>query len=292
MVARERDYHHCAWTSPPTGPDRMFCPELSHRADQFLGAGHYDSQHGTTRLINDQTGDYIYGPDNQLLETTTDLVIPSQDGFPGAPTSYALTDAIGSTRAQISPTNTITGHNFSPYGTSTDPGAPQYAQGNTDPLTGYNYLLNRNYDPATGTFTSIDPMVDLTGQPYTYAGNDPTNRIDPTGLCVGCGHGLSPMKGDVTGRCDHGATDQASDSGDLPADPSQQSADDSGQQFGAGLAGGSLGFGGAELASTGVEAATLGVEVGSTAAIVSGAVLVTGGAALIVVAVFVVANWW
>jgi RHS repeat-associated protein len=42
--------------------------------------------------------------------------------------------------------------------------------------------INRYYDPATGDFLSVDPMVGVTGQPYSYADDDPVNEDDPTGL--------------------------------------------------------------------------------------------------------------
>jgi RHS repeat-associated protein len=45
-----------------------------------------------------------------------------------------------------------------------------------------NGSVTRYYDPATGQFLSVDPLVGLTGQPYAYAGNDPINATDPTGL--------------------------------------------------------------------------------------------------------------
>jgi len=40
----------------------------------------------------------------------------------------------------------------------------------------------RYYDPSTGQFLSVDPLVDLTGQPYAYTGGDPVNATDPSGL--------------------------------------------------------------------------------------------------------------
>ena len=56
-----------------------------------------------------------------------------------------------------------------------------FAGGYTDP-TGLIYLIGRYYDPATGQFLSVDPLVAETGQPYAYAGSDPVNESDPNGL--------------------------------------------------------------------------------------------------------------
>lgn len=36
-VAHERNYHHCAWISPPLFDNDMASPELSHRVDQKHG---------------------------------------------------------------------------------------------------------------------------------------------------------------------------------------------------------------------------------------------------------------
>ena len=44
------------------------------------------------------------------------------------------------------------------------------------------YLIGRYYDPATGQFLSVDPLVGETGQPYAYTGDDPVNGTDPWGL--------------------------------------------------------------------------------------------------------------
>ncbi|HUC03961.1 MAG TPA: RHS repeat-associated core domain-containing protein [Acidimicrobiales bacterium] len=45
--------------------------------------------------------------------------------------------------------------------------------------------INRYYDPSTGQFLSVDPAVSITGQPYSYANDDPVNAIDPDGLDCG-----------------------------------------------------------------------------------------------------------
>jgi RHS repeat-associated protein len=56
-----------------------------------------------------------------------------------------------------------------------------FAGGYTD-ATALIYLINRYYDPMTGQFVSVDPDVDVTGQDYSYAGDNPVNLKDGNGL--------------------------------------------------------------------------------------------------------------
>jgi RHS repeat-associated protein len=42
--------------------------------------------------------------------------------------------------------------------------------------------VHRYYDPLTGQFLSVDPLVDVTGMPYSFAAGDPVNGSDPSGL--------------------------------------------------------------------------------------------------------------
>jgi uncharacterized protein RhaS with RHS repeats len=46
------------------------------------------------------------------------------------------------------------------------------------------YLNNRYYDPQTGIFLAVDPLVAQTGDPYLYAAGNPTTFSDPTGLAA------------------------------------------------------------------------------------------------------------
>ena len=41
----------------------------------------------------------------------------------------------------------------------------------------------RYYDPNTGQFLTRDPVVESTRSVYGYAGADPINATDPSGLC-------------------------------------------------------------------------------------------------------------
>lgn len=65
-------------------------------------------------------------------------------------------------------------------GTAPSDNDPLFAGEQKDNETGNSYLRARYYDPGTGRFTTKDPLPSL--NPYTYVGNNPVNRTDPTGL--------------------------------------------------------------------------------------------------------------
>ncbi len=77
-------------------------------------------------------------------------------------------------------------YSYSAYGT------PEHTGTATTPLgydgqytnsdTGLIYMRARVYDPATGQFLTVDPEVGTTRAPYYYAGDNPLNEADPTGL--------------------------------------------------------------------------------------------------------------
>lgn len=87
-------------------------------------------------------------------------------------------------------------------GTSESPNAVQplgYMGRERDPVTGIYYVRARWYHPSLGRFVSEDP-IGLAGgiNTYAYAGNDPVNMRDPSGLRAECGDGLYKMP---NGRC-------------------------------------------------------------------------------------------
>ena len=59
-----------------------------------------------------------------------------------------------------------------------------WAGGVFDPATGLTKFGARDYDPVTGRWLERDPILFNGKQTnlYTYVGNDPVNRIDPSGL--------------------------------------------------------------------------------------------------------------
>jgi RHS repeat-associated protein len=74
---------------------------------------------------------------------------------------------------------------YDPYGAASE-GNPVFGYDGQymDASTGLVNMRARWYQPGTGNFTSVDPAVETTNEPYEFAGDDPVNESDPTGLCV------------------------------------------------------------------------------------------------------------
>ena len=138
----------------------------------------WDTAEELPLILNDETNNYIYGPGNQPIEQINNTT--------GAVT-YLHHDQAGSTRLLTGSTGTVTGKcTYAAYGTPTCEGSATTPLGYdgqyTSSDTGLIYLRNRVYDPSTAQFLSVDPLVKLTGAPYNYAGDNPVNEGDPTGL--------------------------------------------------------------------------------------------------------------
>jgi RHS repeat-associated protein len=128
------------------------------------------------------TADYVYGEAGTLAS----MITPAGGYYPVSSSAGSITGLLDSGGAQVSDVS------YSPYGTASQTslvgGAPTssigYAGSYTMPGgTGLDDLRARDYSPATAGFTSSDPMALLTGQPYAYAGDDPVEFTDPSGLC-------------------------------------------------------------------------------------------------------------
>ena len=134
---------------------------------------------GLPVLLQDGTTRYITGPGG----------LPVEQVAGNGAVLYYLRDQLGSTRGLLDGSGSIVAsYRYDAYGQrhvitgaiSTPFGfAGQY----TDGETGLIYLRARFYDPLTAQFLTADPLLLLTGQPYTYANGDPLNQVDPTGLC-------------------------------------------------------------------------------------------------------------
>ena len=140
-------------------------------------------------VVLDDGAQYVYGAG--LISQTS-----------GANTYYYLSDGLGSTMKTVDATGTVVnGYTYDVYGkktssTGSQPNEFDFAGQQTD-ATGLQYLRARYYDPATGTFLSRDPMAASPGwtqSPYGYAGGNPVNATDPTGLwCSNCWTGARAL---------------------------------------------------------------------------------------------------
>lgn len=184
--------------TPPTGPATTFGYNGDGiRTSKTTGTSStsnfkWDLTAGIPVLLSDGQNNYIYGPSNTPIEQI------NQAGTP----NYLHHDQLGSTRLITDQTGNVSGaFTYDPYGTiSASSGTATtpfgYADQYTDAETGLQYDRARYYDPATGQFLTRDPLNDLTQETYSYAGDSPTNNIDPTGQ-KWLGVSFLPSPGDV-----------------------------------------------------------------------------------------------
>jgi RHS repeat-associated protein len=139
----------------------------------------WDTTSSVPRDLMDSTNAYLYGPSGTPFE---------QVNLSTGAITYLASDALGSVRGVVSSTGTLSAStSYDAWGNPETTGGLSaqtpfgFAGGYTDP-TGLVYLIGRYYDPATGQFLSVDPLVDATGEPYAYTGDDPVNGVDPLGL--------------------------------------------------------------------------------------------------------------
>ncbi len=183
---------HCTSAPRLHRPGPEYEPGKRRVARNFCSS-HVDGRNPSVRPLHttssrDPSDDYIYGPGNVPIEQV------SQSS--GAAT-YLYTDQLGSVVMEADQSGNVTGtQSYSPYGslassTGTWLTPFGFAGGYTEP-TGLIYLVNRYYDPATGQFLSVDPALQSTQQPYSYANGDPLNAVDPSGLSIAVGGHLLP----------------------------------------------------------------------------------------------------
>lgn len=102
--------------------------------------------------------------------------------------SWLLQDPYANTIATLPSTGNITGARTqavdafgNPITTATPAGSIGFAGQYKDGATGLYDVRARDYDTRTGQFLSIDPLVDVTRQPYAYGNNNPLVFVDATG---------------------------------------------------------------------------------------------------------------
>lgn len=158
-------------TSPSTG-------QTNTSTENYL----YDSTGSLPSLIMDSGHAYLYSNSISPYEQVNLIT---------GKVTYLITGANGSVRGVMTQNGALEAStSYDAYGNPINKGglgtytAFGFAGSYTDP-TGLEYMLNRYYDPGTGQFLSVDPLVDQTGQPYSYTGGDPINEVDPWGTMSG-----------------------------------------------------------------------------------------------------------
>ena len=171
-------------------------------ASEAMSAAEYDGDGMRTSAAFTPSGgqaatqDYLWDGDDLLMDSVNAYIYAvgnaptEQVSLSTGAITYLSADSLGSVRGVISSSGALTG--TASYDAWGNPGSAGgltaatpfgYASGYTDP-DGLIYLLNRYYDPATGQFTSVDPELAQTLQPYAYTGGDPVSETDPTGLAT------------------------------------------------------------------------------------------------------------
>jgi RHS repeat-associated protein len=134
---------------------------------------------------------FIYGLDDMTVEQINSA----------EKALYLHHDQAGSTRLITGSSGTVEGKcSYSAYGIPTSEGTAttplgydgQYTSSDTSLI----YMRARAYDPATAQFLSVDPLEATTEAPYYYAGDNPLDEADPTGLGNWLGLGI-PSPGEV-----------------------------------------------------------------------------------------------
>ena len=126
---------------------------------------------GATILANALTG---FAPDEFFTRADSSATrIPLQDSLGSI---LALTDSTGTLQSEST---------YEPFGNATvsGPSIPFQYTGRENDLTGLYYYRARYYNPQIGRFISEDPLDFAGGDVnfYAYVGNNPIDRIDPTG---------------------------------------------------------------------------------------------------------------
>jgi RHS repeat-associated protein len=144
--------------------------------------------------ISGTSQNFVWNADNLLMDGANAYIYTAgtapaeQVNLSTGAVTYLVTDSLGSVRGTVNSSGTLTGTtSYDTWGNAETAGGLTattpfgYAGGYTDP-DGLLYLINRYYNPATGQFTSVDPDLSETLQPYAYTDGDPVTDTDPSGL--------------------------------------------------------------------------------------------------------------
>jgi RHS repeat-associated protein len=158
---------------------------------------------------------YLFGGSEQLTLNTASNAVGGQRYYanPDGTTivrsstgalTYLPSNPQGTSQLSVDvSTLAVTRRTYDPYGAPRGTQPTTWADNHgylgqpTDPVSGLDLLGARDYDPTLGRFLSVDPVFEA-GDPnqmggYAYAGDDPVNGSDPSGLMLAGGDGTSDL---------------------------------------------------------------------------------------------------
>ena len=175
-------------------------PTADMSSTTYDGDGLRASELSTLSGGSPVTQNFVWNTDSSvpnLLMDSTNAYIFAGSGTPAEQVKlssgaivYLVADSLGSVRGAVASSGSLSGSvDYDAWGNPEMAGGlssytPFGFVGAYTDSTGMIYLIGRYYDPQTGQFLSVDPMVEQTGQAYAYAGDDPVLLSDPSGTDV------------------------------------------------------------------------------------------------------------
>ncbi|WP_169834281.1 RHS repeat-associated core domain-containing protein, partial [Streptomyces fradiae] len=189
-----------AGTKPALGTSYLYDASGELLIRRATGDGDTVLYLGSTevRLTTKGTAKTLSGTRYYTAAGKTIAVRTATAGVTGSKLSYLAADHHGTgTVALDATTMAVTKRYTTPFGAQRGPSVPAWPDDKSflgkpeDKNTGLTHIGAREYDPSTGLFISVDPLLQLdihqTLNGYTYGAQNPVTNADPSGLGAACG---------------------------------------------------------------------------------------------------------